>query len=1077
MAWGKDKAVSWMRVMRVCGTFYFIGDFMAQYDGSIRIGTGIDKKGFQAGSKELEAGARRLAKSVSDSFGEGAKIALQKQIDAFIKLNQQYADQEQKVKDLVSKLHDMQRQKVETAEFKELSKDLDRAKASLDRLYERRDSYAELGKKTPPKLELDISNAERKIKILEADIKELISADKAYLPVDTSKIKQDIASAEQKQMQIYSALQNSAETLGLKIAQNVEKEEARKKAIQEEAAEEERLAQIRENAVAGNQRIIETVERIKQLEQEIADLKTVERTEGYTDYDDRVRELSALKQEVRDYNNGIDKVKENHKRLADTVKKSLNSIGTILKRSNSYVDSFGRRIKEMASKYLPIFRKETEKAKSSLSGFAGRLKGLALSLLIFNQISAAFRAASSAISTGFKNLYNDNEKFKHSIDGLKASVLTLENAFAAAFRPIADIAVPYMQKLVAWLTEAVNLAGQFIAALTGRKTYTRAIKQSAAASEDAAEAAEDETKAINKQLSPLDKLNVLTSENAKEKDKDKNNGLFTGTMFEEVPIESSILDAVEKFKDILSRLFAPLKEAWEREGQFVMNSWKYALEEVQKLIKDIGRDFLIVWNQEATIRMFQDILHIIGDIGLVAGNLARNFRDAWNESQTGLHILENIRDIFAAIIHNIRLAADFTAEWAGKLNFSPLLQAFERFTASLVPVVDALSGVLTDFYAKVLLPLGKWVLEKGLPELLDVFTAFNKKVDWEALRRNLAEFWEHLEPFAETVGEGLIIFIERISELVANFINSDAFINFIHSVEDWMDSVTDGSWKNALSLWGEDLKTGIKSVGEFIKNDWNNSYMGQMIKSFTDGSWKEALSLWGEDLKTGIKSVGEFIKDDWNNSYIGQMIGSFTDGSWKNALELWGSDIKESWSRTWTFAKDKVTSVFQTIESIIGSAVAWISGKIQSILNLFSQVSTAARGMTSGKLGSTIGGAFGGSRSVPYSVPYSANPAFAALSTTPIPKLATGAVIPANREFLAVLGDQKHGTNIEAPLGMIEEAVINAIAKVNANPGNNNSGNITLEIPVIINGIGEIGRAVQKFDREFFKQTGRHAFT
>ena len=279
--------MSWMRVMRVCGTFYFIGDFMAQYDGSIRIGTGIDKKGFQAGSKELEAGARRLAKSVSDSFGEGAKIALQKQIDAFIKLNQQYADQEQKVKDLVSKLHDMQRQKVETAEFKELSKDLDRAKASLDRLYERRDSYAELGKKTPPKLELDISNAERKIKILEADIKELISADKAYLPVDTSKIKQDIASAEQKQMQIYSALQNSAETLGLKIAQNVEKEEARKKAIQEEAAEEERLAQIRENAVAGNQRIIETVERIKQLEQEIADLKTVERTEGYTDYDDR----------------------------------------------------------------------------------------------------------------------------------------------------------------------------------------------------------------------------------------------------------------------------------------------------------------------------------------------------------------------------------------------------------------------------------------------------------------------------------------------------------------------------------------------------------------------------------------------------------------------------------------------------------------------------------------------------------------------------------------------------------------------------------------------------------------------
>ena len=40
-----------------------------------------------------------------------------------------------------------------------------------------------------------------------------------------------------------------------------------------------------------------------------------------------------------------------------------------------------------------------------------------------------------------------------------------------------------------------------------------------------------------------------------------------------------------------------------------------------------------------------------------------------------------------------------------------------------------------------------------------------------------------------------------------------------------------------------------------------------------------------------------------------------------------------------------------------------------------------------------------------------------------IPKLAQGAVIPPNREFLAVLGDQSHGTNVEAPLSTIQEAV------------------------------------------------------
>ena len=40
-----------------------------------------------------------------------------------------------------------------------------------------------------------------------------------------------------------------------------------------------------------------------------------------------------------------------------------------------------------------------------------------------------------------------------------------------------------------------------------------------------------------------------------------------------------------------------------------------------------------------------------------------------------------------------------------------------------------------------------------------------------------------------------------------------------------------------------------------------------------------------------------------------------------------------------------------------------------------------------------------------------------------IPKLARGAVLPPNREFLAVLGDQKHGRNLEAPEDLIRQIV------------------------------------------------------
>ena len=44
-----------------------------------------------------------------------------------------------------------------------------------------------------------------------------------------------------------------------------------------------------------------------------------------------------------------------------------------------------------------------------------------------------------------------------------------------------------------------------------------------------------------------------------------------------------------------------------------------------------------------------------------------------------------------------------------------------------------------------------------------------------------------------------------------------------------------------------------------------------------------------------------------------------------------------------------------------------------------------------------------------------------------IPYLASGAVIPPNAPFLAMLGDQRHGTNIEAPLSTIQEAVAQVI--------------------------------------------------
>lgn len=80
-----------------------------------------------------------------------------------------------------------------------------------------------------------------------------------------------------------------------------------------------------------------------------------------------------------------------------------------------------------------------------------------------------------------------------------------------------------------------------------------------------------------------------------------------------------------------------------------------------------------------------------------------------------------------------------------------------------------------------------------------------------------------------------------------------------------------------------------------------------------------------------------------------------------------------------------------------------------------------------------------------------------------IPRLATGAVIPPNREFLAVLGDQSQGTNIEAPLETIKQAFREALAE----SGSGKQMNVVLQV-----GRRELARTVVELSREEQQRVG-----
>ena len=83
-----------------------------------------------------------------------------------------------------------------------------------------------------------------------------------------------------------------------------------------------------------------------------------------------------------------------------------------------------------------------------------------------------------------------------------------------------------------------------------------------------------------------------------------------------------------------------------------------------------------------------------------------------------------------------------------------------------------------------------------------------------------------------------------------------------------------------------------------------------------------------------------------------------------------------------------------------------------------------------------------------------------------IPMLATGAVLPANKPFLSVVGDQKHGTNIEAPLSTIIEAMNTALSKQKQSSSD-----------IIINVDGrELFKIMQDRAYDYKTRTGNNAF-
>lgn len=204
-------------------------------------------------------------------------------------------------------------------------------------------------------------------------------------------------------------------------------------------------------------------------------------------------------------------------------------------------------------------------------------------------------------------------------------------------------------------------------------------------------------------------------------------------------------------------------------------------------------------------------------------------------------------------------------------------------------------------------------------------------------------------------------------------------------------------------------------------------------------------------------------------STLGEPLNAFfenIENIWESIKKIFGGIIDfitgvftGDWEKAWNGVKDIFAGVFGLFESIIKAPINGVIGLINGLIG----------GIVDG-INLVIGAINGLSFEVPDWVPGIGGStmgfAIPEIEKIKIPYLAAGAVIPPNAPFMAMLGDQKHGTNIEAPLDTIKQAVAEVMANMNVNHG---------DIVVEISG-NEVFRAVMREANMYAKQTGKTVF-
>lgn len=717
-----------------------------------------------------------------------------------------------------------------------------------------------------------------------------------------------------------------------------------------------------------------------------------------------------------------------NKALSGTLNNALRTVGGI-----------GTRVFGTLQQAVDGLRAKLTQSSKNLAKFRNRLMSIVSGALVFNLISAGLRKTTEWMGSAAL-----------SSATLRAALGSLQGAASTAAAPLLQAILPALTAIANAAATAFYYIAQLVSFLTGKSIG--ASQSAAKAMGKYAKAAKSAGSAADGALAKFDELDVL----------DKNSGGGAGAITPNYdfntdnPFLDEILQAIkdgdwygvgqligEKLRDSLNAIpwpdiqdkarawatniancingFIEVPGLWESIGHTVAQGLNTALIFADTLMQGIHWDSLgagiarglttavaeLDWpllGRVLTDGMRAAILTLYSFVQTYTGwaDLGNSIAACINSAIANIPWMEaglGLSGFVVGLLHTLIATVQGTDWTALGQNIVSMVSAidwvglFSAMGTLAIDVLQAINGILdqVDWGA-----VGQKIME------------CIEAVDWAGVLSQLGEIINNNWPLLLAIlGAALLPQISTfiLSTVLGAVLNAlAAFIaSVVASIGLWplllvaAVSVILAAIIETLRKHGDDIRAGVDKFGETIADIIRSA--GEKVKEIWNGLWLTVkligMQLW-EDITQG-----------WNDFWIN--IGT--------ALDSAAADIQQGWNDAWTAVSDFVSDIWEgitdTIETAINGIIGLVNGMISAIV---------------GGVNSVIGVLNGFGFDVPEwardklgveRVGFNIDP----ITAPQIPYLAQGAVIPANHEFLAVLGDQTNGTNIEAPLATIQQAL------------------------------------------------------